>query len=60
MITVKRLKKLLAKVPDDAHLWAYEGEDVGITIEKGQRHWWIRATDGGWNGDEMDTYTTGF
>jgi hypothetical protein len=32
MMTVKRLKELLGQFPDDAHCFAYEGEDCGIVI----------------------------
>lgn len=32
MITVKRLKELLDKLPDDAICVAYEGENTGISI----------------------------
>jgi len=35
MIRVKRLKELLAQVPDDARVYAYEGECVGIVIREG-------------------------
>ena len=57
MITVKTLKKLLEKIPDDAKVNAYEGEDVGFSIETNNQSWWIRA-----NEDECkeDTYTEGF
>lgn len=32
MITVKRLKELIAQLPDDAKCVAYEGENIGISI----------------------------
>lgn len=32
MITVKKLKELLDKLPDDARLIAYEGEGVGLRV----------------------------
>ena len=32
MITVKYLKKALSKLPDDALVYAYEGEATGIVI----------------------------
>jgi hypothetical protein len=32
MITVKKLKKILNELPDDAQCSAYEGEDVGINV----------------------------
>lgn len=60
MITVKRLKELLEQLPDDAEVYAYEGEDVGIGIRQRsipqQRHWWIRAREG----SHQDDVTAGF
>ena len=32
MITAKNLKKSLKKVPDDAKIYAYEGESTGIVV----------------------------
>ena len=32
MIKAKRLKKLLKQVPDDADVYAYEGESCGIVF----------------------------
>ena len=32
MITAKNLKKILKKVPDDAKIYAYEGESTGIVV----------------------------
>jgi len=55
MISVKKLKKLLAEIPDNAMVYAYEGEDVGIGIELDENRWWIRA-----NEDGKDNYTEGF
>lgn len=58
MISVKRLKELLAKVPDDAKVWAYEGEDIGIGIASadGKQAWWIQA----WGAEEDNIFTEGF
>lgn len=61
MITIKRLKELIKDLPDDAMCTAYEGERIGISINKGNeeelfRNWWIDATDS----DKEDTYTEGF
>ena len=57
MITVKRLMELLAHCPPDAKVFAYEGEDTGMTMEfpDGSRRW-IRAGEY----DELDDYTEGF
>lgn len=46
MITVKRLKEMLGKVPDDARISAYEGEDTGLSINMpdGSTEW-IRALE---------------
>lgn len=33
MITVKKLRTILQEYPDDARCHAYEGEDVGLTIQ---------------------------
>jgi hypothetical protein len=65
MITVKRLKELLNQIPEDAKLYAYEGEDSGILIYKedrmkprikGKNFWWI----GCGHADDKETYTEGF
>lgn len=64
MVTVKRLKELLKKLPDNAKCYGYEGEDVGIGIYDGDSEdvisatkcWWIRASEG----NHKDTYTEGF
>ena len=59
MITVKRLKKLLEEVPDDAMLWAYEGEDTGISVcYNGKKYWWIRAEK--WDDITIDSFVDGF
>jgi len=60
MITVKRLKELLAQIPDNAKVSAYEGEDTGFNIwidrhDEGS-YWWIRAMDS----QDEDTYIRGF
>lgn len=44
MITVARLKELIAGVPDDAQVIGYEGEECGISIERGEREWWFIKT----------------
>ena len=61
MITAKRLKALLEHVPDDAMVWAYQGEDSGFAAQLGtelhsRKGWWIRATED----DEEDIYVEGF
>ena len=50
MITVKELKRLLAFIPDDAQIHAYEGESVGLAIELGDKEWWINSS----SRDEQD------
>ena len=44
MITVKELKRLLAFVPDNAQIHAYEGESVGLSVELDDDYWWINAS----------------
>lgn len=41
MITGKRLKELVAQIPDDARVIAYEGEGVGLVIcdDRGPSGW---------------------
>ena len=34
MITIKKMKEELNKFPDDATCYAYEGEAIGLIIEK--------------------------
>ena len=41
MMTVKRLKDLLEKIPNDATVAAYQGEDEGLIVEADQKKWWI-------------------
>ena len=68
MITVKTLRELLAKLPDNAQVSAYEGEDIGLHIEYGKKRWWIRAraslnqyvTQRDTIRLDEDTYTKGF
>lgn len=44
MITGKRLKELVAQIPDDARVIAYEGEGVGIVIQTDDgRSGWIET-----------------
>ena len=56
MITVKRLKELLKQVPDDAAIYAYEGERCGIQLQKGANSWWIRMG----HSKAEDTFIEGF
>lgn len=57
MITVKTLKQLIENLPDNAEVYAYEGEDTGFVILKGKKYWFIRATE---SRDTEDTHTEGF
>lgn len=53
MITGKKLKQLSAKIPDDAQIYAYEGEDVGFGIYMPDGSFqWIRARDTSWEDDQ--------
>lgn len=46
MITVKRLREILAQLPDDGTCYAYEGEDTGLGIRYPDGGFsWIRARD---------------
>lgn len=46
MIKAKKLKELLARVPDEAVISAYEGEDTGLSIRMPDGTFqWIRAYD---------------
>ena len=57
MIAAKQLKILVNKLPDDATIYGYEGEDVGMAINMPDGSFkWIRARDD----EELDTYTEGF
>jgi len=62
MITVGRLIELLSRVPPDATVYAYEGEDTGLQIARTtpdpheNKVWWIRATPE----DAVDEYIEGF
>ena len=56
-ITAKRLKNLLAHIPDDAEVHVYDGEDTGISFFAGERSWFVRCR---YNLKEADTYTEGF
>jgi len=56
MITVKTLKELLDKLPDDAKVSVYEGEDTGISIDNDADGWWIRARFE----EEEDNFIQGF
>lgn len=46
MITVKTARELLAQLPDDAQLTAYEGEGTGISVRWHGRYGWIETGDG--------------
>lgn len=58
MITVKHLKELLNKIPEDAMIVAYDSEDTGLSIytHKNMKYWWIRAK----YSLIEDNYTEGF
>ena len=58
MIIVKTLKDLLKKLPEDALIYAYEGEDVGMSIieKDSDLSWWIRCRES----SEIDYHTEGF
>ena len=58
MITIKRLKELIKDLPDDAQCYAYEGEQRGIIIERGDKEWFIEAIGNSRKTEE--TYTEGF
>ncbi len=46
MITVKRLREILAQLPDDGTCYAYEGEGTGIAIRYPDGGFsWIEAFD---------------
>ncbi len=46
MITVKRLREILAQLPDDGACFAYEGEDTGLGIRYPDSGFsWVRARD---------------
>jgi hypothetical protein len=49
MISVKRLRELLANVPDEAIVIAYEGEGCGLRVVHGKNSGWINT---GWS-DEV-------
>jgi len=56
VITVKRLRDLLAQIPDDGQVYGYESEDMGIGIHLADgRLIWIRARES----DVEDTLVTG-
>ena len=43
MITIKQLKEMLQNFPDEAEVSAYEGEDIGLSIQLGEKYGWIRT-----------------
>jgi hypothetical protein len=58
MITVKRLKELLNKIPEDSKAFAYEGEDIGFVFRDSsetEEIGFIRAYHG-----SHEEYTEGF
>jgi len=56
MIKASKLKRLLHQIPDDAEVYAYEGEQTGIVIKRDYELWFIGCYDS----KEKDTYTEGF
>ena len=44
MITAKNLKKILKDVPDDAKIYAYEGESTGIVVIYDEEFLFINAS----------------
>ena len=56
MITVKQLQDFLLNLPKEAVIFAYEGEDTGISIidDKTKKSWFIRAR----NNDKIDHYSS--
>jgi len=50
MLTIKKLKELIADLPDDAGVVAYEGEGCGLRVIKGDTFGWIET---GWD-DESE------
>lgn len=57
MITVEKLIKLLERVPLNAEVYAYEGEDTGISInDPDGGSWWIQARDN----NKEDNYLEGW
>jgi hypothetical protein len=43
MLTIKRLKELIAHLPDDAGVVAYEGEGIGLCVVHEGKHGWINT-----------------
>lgn len=43
MITIKRLKELIADLPDDVAVVAYEGESIGLTLSLGDKYGFIHT-----------------
>lgn len=60
MIKVQRLRELLAQVPGDADVFAYEGEDVGLVIRRNAIEWFIRMDDFRAGHEPQQEYTEGF
>lgn len=48
MITIKRLKELIADLSDDVAVVAYEGESIGLALSLGQKYGFIHT---GWDSD---------
>lgn len=58
MLTVKELRDLLEKLPGDAVIKAYEGEDTGFGISGPQgEYWWISQI---YRDEDGRPYTEGF
>jgi hypothetical protein len=43
MLTIKRLKELIADLPDDAGVVAYEGEGIGLRVVHRDKYGWINT-----------------
>jgi len=43
MLSIKKLKKLIENLPDEAQVNAYEGEGCGLRINLGEKSGWIET-----------------
>jgi hypothetical protein len=43
MLTIKRLKELIAELPDGAGVVAYEGEGIGLRVVHKGKYGWINT-----------------